>query len=246
MLSVVIIIIIIIIITTTRSSGSFVDLSRSHYAAAAGIEAVAADPLEGKDAPDSGYTLPIITVNGHTPTISVTQPQVDMPPVATYRYIDPGAGQGLASLATGDTWAVKLNGAEPYSSMFVYWSFLSSIDIPDLEIKVLDATGDQVAISVDMSKKDFPYTLMARLGPGDTYTIEYENQDIDSALSRAFGARGTQERTWIYAKATSKGYLITSIADDTTLRGYVRQIPGPGPNSPPIVQTVVVESRQGP
>ena len=56
-----------IITTSARSSGSFHDNTESYYAAAAGIEIVIADLLEGKDALDTGdtpYQVPQLDVNG--------------------------------------------------------------------------------------------------------------------------------------------------------------------------------------
>ena len=234
-----------IINATTRASGSFQDSTKAYYAAAAGIEAVMGDLISGDDALDAGYTPPSVRVNGIDVIISITSPQVDLPPKATFRYLDPGASQGLASLGSGETWSVKLNGVAPFSSLFVNWSFVTG-DVPDLRIRVLDAGGSKIADANEPLKKNTPATLVTQLGSGDTYTVEFGNQDVGPIPSDDFSAKGRQNKTWIYVKATGNEYLITSTAGNVTLRAYVRQLPGPGQTSTPLKQTVVVESWQGP
>jgi len=235
-----------IITSSSRSSGAFQDSAQAYYAAASGIEAVMADLVAGKDALAPSYTVPSVTLNGHTVAISIAPPQVDVTPRAIYRYIDPGAGDGLAALAPKAVWRVKLNGVEPFSSLLVNWSFLPQDDI-DLEIRVFDASGKEVAEDDESSEEDAPATLVTRLGSGDTYFVEFDSdEDSNAIISRAFSARGGQDNTWILVKSTGKDYLITSTAGEVALQAYVRQIPGLGPTSPPIKQTVVVESWQGP
>ena len=246
-------------ISSSRASGTFLDQTDAYYAAAAGIEEVMADLLEGKDALDPSYTVPSPTVNGFPVIVSVTAPLVDRAPRATYRYIDPGASADLASVAPGVTRSVKLGGAEPFSSLVINWAFLPS-DSTDLALRVFDGGGVKIAdngedintgsseteVVPPLNPRASPATLILQLGSGDTYTVEFENRDTGTVTSRPFSARGGHERTWVYYKSIGKEYIITSTAQDITLKAYVRQIPGPGPSSPPLKQTVVVESWQGP
>ena len=230
---------------SSRGSGTFLDSTDAYYAAAGGIEAVMADLLEGDDALDLGYTVPSVTLNGIPVTISVAPPQVDLAPKAVYRYIDPGAGQGLASLAPGGMWTVILKGVEPFSSLFVNWAFIPEGNV-HVDLRVLDGSGLEIAKGEQLGAADSPATLLARLGAGETYTLEFLNQDTVTVLSREFDSKGGLDRTWMLLKSVGSEYLITSTASGDTLRAYVRQIPGHGATNPPIKQTVVVESWQRP
>ena len=178
----------------------------------------------------------------------IEAPQEEARPRVAYRYIDPGATAGLASLAPGATWSVKLNGVQPLSTLFVNWAFsFGAGEAPDLEIRALDSEGDEVADSIEPEVSGAPATLIARLDSGDTFTVVFENEDDDSPiLSRGFSVKGRLDSTWMFVKSVGKEYLITAVAGDLALRAYVRQIPGPGSTSPPLKQTVVVESWQGP
>ena len=223
-----------IVNSATRSSGHFQDSANSYYTAAGGIESVMADLLEGQDALETGdtpYQPSCVQLNDFEARISVTPPQVDQPPKAVYRYIDPGASQGLAPLAAGAVWEVALNGVESPSTLFVNWAYFMTGDAPSLEIRVLDANQEEIASGGQPPEEGMPATLTTLLGSGDTYTVEFANQDSVSVLSRAFSARGGQERTWMFFKSVGREHLITSTTTGgrgrLSLRAYVRQIPGP-------------------
>ena len=144
---------------------------------------------------------------------------------------------------------MKLHGAQPFSSLFVNWAFTPQA-ARKMEIRVLDGTGDKIADSVEPQENEMPAVLNTRLGPGRTYTIEFDNLDTVPSLSRDFSVRGGQKRTWIFTKSVGKEYIISSTATTeeggVRLRAYVRQLPGPGSTAPGPKQTVIVESWQGP
>ena len=239
-----------IITTSARSSGSFHDNTESYYAAAAGIEIVIADLLEGKDALDTGdtpYQVPQLDVNGRPVKISIAPPAGGTKPRVLYRYIDPGTRQGLSSLAPGATWSVKLNGVTPFSSVFVNWAFsYSTADVPELEIRVLDSEGQQIVSASKPEVQGFPANLKIQVKKGSTYTVEFENKDTAPIVSRDFTIKGGQDRTWIFMKAVSKEYIITAEAGVVRISAYVRQLPGPGPTSTQLKHMVLVESWQQP
>ena len=130
--------------STTRGSGAFLEGTDAYYASAAGVEFVMADLLAGVDALDGSYTLPDLIVNDQEITVLVSSPQTSIHPATEYRYVDPGAASGLASLASGDTWSVKLNGVQPFSTLFVNWAFTPQTT-GDLRIRVLDSGGGEIA-----------------------------------------------------------------------------------------------------
>ena len=99
---------------------------------------------------DPSYTPPSLDLNDRTVGLLIEAPQEEARPRVAYRYIDPGATAGLASLAPGATWSVKLNGVQPLSTLFVNWAFsFGAGEAPDLEIRVLDSEGDEVADSIE-------------------------------------------------------------------------------------------------
>ena len=230
---------------SSRASGDFQDRTDAYYAAAAGIEAVMADLLDSQNALDPAYSVPSVTVNGLTPTISVTSPEVDLSPRVRFRYIDPGVSRGLSPASPGSLWIVKLNRVEPFSSLFVSWS-LESGNIRKLDMKVKDPAGRVIARSPSASQAAVNAIVLVQLGADDNYTIEMKNGDVGTVVSKPFSAKGGNQNTWILVKAVGNEYLVTSTAADVTLRAYLRQIPGLGTTSPGPKQTVVIESWQGP
>ena len=140
---------------------------------------------------DPSYTPPSLEQNDRTVGLLIEAPQEEARPRVAYRYIDPGATAGLASLAPGATWSVKLNGVQPLSTLFVNWAFsFGAGEAPDLEIRALDSEGDEVADSIEPEVSGAPATLIARLDSGDTFTVVFENEDDDSPiLSRGFSVR---------------------------------------------------------
>ena len=239
-----------IITTSSRSSGVFLDNTESYYAAAAGIEIVMADLLEGKDAlatADTPYQVPQLDVNDLPVKISISPPGPGTKPRVLYRYVDPGAQQGLSSLAPGATWSVQLNGVVPFSSLFVNWAFsYSTADVPELEIRVLDSGGQQIASATKPEVPGFPANVKIQVKEGSTYTVEFENKDTSPIVSRDFTIKGGQDRTWMFMKAVGKEYVITSEAGVVRLFAYVRQLPGPGPTSTQLKHMVLIESWQPP
>ena len=230
--------------TATRTSGFFTDSSEAFYATASGIELVMADLVDGVDILDAGYTPPSIDLNGVTGDVTVTAPLItDLTPKPSFRYIDPGVVEGLTTLASGDIWSVKLNGVEPLSTLFVNWAYITG-DIPNLQIRVRDSSGQQIATSTPAQAKDVPVALVTSLGTGDTYTVEFENPAAFPVPPEQFNVGGGLGNTWIFVKLTGKPYLVTSRAGLTGIRAYLRQIPGPGSTSPGPEQAVVIESWQ--
>ena len=238
----------------SRSSGDFRTNTEAYYSAAAGIEAVIADLLNGVDAlPSTGdpYTPPSIGLNEQPAVMGIDPPGAgNARPKSTYRYIDPGAEAGLAALAPDATWSLEVNGVEPFSTLLMNWAVTTTgNDRPDVKMRVLNAAGKEIARSAGTRVIGFPLTIATRVGSGDRYTLEFENQDSVTVGSQSFSADGGQESTWIFMRSVGKEYLITGAAETEPGRGiaiiaYVRQIPGPGPSSPPLKQTVIVESWQ--
>ena len=250
--------------TATRSSGDFQETTAGYYAAAAGIELPISYMLEGADAYslDTCYSAPSIIVNEIQPQVSITSPEaagLSIKPKVEYRHIDPGVPVedigGMRLLAPGDTWRIKLNGVVPHTSLIVNWAYVAS-ELPEVDITIFDATGDIVERALPIRSTSAPVTVMARLGEGTTYTVEFKNDGDLSILSRDFSSEGGRDFTWILVKAIGREYLITSTIGEFALRAYVRQIPGPqepepedpgyAPLKPELKQRVVIESWQGP
>ena len=71
------------------------------------------------------------------------------------------------------------------------------------------------------------------------YTFDFFNDSGTDLVSGAFSTSGDANDTWIFAQA-HKDYVITSTADNTTITGYARQIPGP--TEPDIRERIFLES----
>ncbi|MBI4337950.1 MAG: hypothetical protein HY683_09015 [Chloroflexi bacterium] len=213
------------------------DQTFAYQAAAAAVEAVIADLRTGTDALAGGYTPPQVTLNGLTPTVTVAAPSVTTPPVMAYRYLDPGASAGLLSLAGGATWQVTLNGVEPRSLLAVSWTFTPSSG--SWRVRLLDSQGQQVA---SRSGSGSPGWLTVEATEGTTYTLEFRNQGSGAQASQSFSSNGGRDSTWAYMRLKGQEYLVTAAVSGLTVRAYLRQLPGPGATSPPLLQAVVVES----
>ncbi|MCH8309215.1 MAG: hypothetical protein IIB17_01805 [Chloroflexi bacterium] len=106
-----------------RAASASIDNTREYYTAAAGIEAVLADLIQGKNILDSGYAPPAVTLNDITAEISVGTPDTRLRKPSIQRWLDPGVSSGLNRLGPGEEWIVRLNGIQPYSVISINWAF---------------------------------------------------------------------------------------------------------------------------
>ncbi|MBI2166188.1 MAG: hypothetical protein HYU29_07290 [Chloroflexi bacterium] len=234
------------VVAVTRGSSGVAEDMGVYYAAASGIEAVMADLLEGLDPLGPSYRVPEVLVNGIQPTIVVgTPPSRDAFPRSTYRYLNPGVAGPLSAPLPGQVHRVRLINVEPFSLLFVNWSFSSPEE--EGEVKVLDSQGHELA-EEDADDGD-PLTMAVRLTSDDTYIVEFKNDENLSIVSSPFSDTGGSDKTWIYAKMKGREYVVTSRAQAVdkspiVLRAYLRQLPGAHPDNGSIRHTVVVEAWQ--
>ena len=109
--------------TAARAGGRDIDDVLALYASEAGLTNVLTDLIDGKDALATGYSPPTTTVNGFDVSISVTTTATTTAPVPVYRYVDPGAGFGLASLPNQSSSFFRIDNFRPGSRARVNWAF---------------------------------------------------------------------------------------------------------------------------
>ena len=78
---------------------------------------------------------------------------------------------------------------------------------------------------------------------GGAYTLDFLNDSGTDLVSEQFSTTGDANSTWIFTQAF-KDYVITSTADEVTVKSFVRQIPGP--TSPQTREDIVIYTWNAP
>ena len=158
---------------------------------------------------------------------------------------------------------MRLLNVEPYSVVFVNWTFTVDGD-SEPEIRVLDSVDLKLnktkKIKVVQADGQVTLSLAAQLTDDDTYLVEFVNNDppgqavAGSVFSTLYSSIGGAKKTWIHSKLNGSEYVITSSAAGVTgatgeeaaapvvLRAFVRQLPGVHPDNTSLTQMVVMES----
>jgi hypothetical protein len=185
----------------------------------------------------SNYVIPSVSLNGLDVTLSISSPADERPPVP-YIYIDPGTDSGLNPLPPGAQWLIQLWGLEEGSIIRINWAFTPKEG--EWEIKVFEGTDITAKEVAEGEGDNSPGYLQATLAKGGIYTVIFRNDEEEINLfSKPFNSIDGGEYTWIRAQLSGREYMVTSQAGSTILKVYIRQIPGPGPSSPPLKQRVV-------
>jgi hypothetical protein len=232
------------------------------YAAEAGVKRVLADLIRGADAIPTtyvaeephqegepyqtfyittSYTIPQVTLNDYTPTITIETPSSSPP--ASQQYIDPGlANPDLADMPAGTGYLMRLYNVKE-GILQVNWAYepagVSRIGIWK-GIPVDPDTGEPYPPGrIDEWPVGPPILDTGPTPPSATYnqtepisveagvyTIVFDNTTGDfPKTTKPFAPSGNADDTWIWVTAY-KDYLITSEAGGVKVRYFVRQIPG--------------------
>jgi hypothetical protein len=86
-----------------------------------------------------------------------------------------------------------------------------------------------------------PGALLVDGGPitGGSYTLEFFNNSGTELVSAPFGIAASDAQTWVFVQA-HKDYIVTATAGETSVKAYIRQVPGP--TEPKTGQSVFTES----
>ena len=213
----------------------------AYFAADAGIQAVLADLRQGVDALSFSYTVPAVTLNGFTPSISVAaSPRVDYVSFGSV-FVDPESATSLGPLAGNTDFLYVADNVAPFADFQVAWVFTP----PDngWQLTVYEGVGTAGSNLANTTKNASPgrLTVNASKISGGTYTVRFRNKSSTAITSAAFSPFGEPDKTWLRLSAF-KDYVITSTAGDVTLKVFARQ--GPGPNQ--VTSTVHVTTWHGP
>ncbi len=224
--------------TSVLVTGKTTSHTLAYYAADAGATAVIKDLAQGEDALSRDYSVPSLLVNDYEVVIIISVPATTIPGV--YQYFDPGAEEGLSSLAGDTHYLFQLNQVEAGSNIRINWAFMPAEGDWELSLyKGGKAKGKPLA---QESGSSSPGTLIVDdLRHGGVYTIDFYNKSSFSTTSSSYSSTGGANKTWVYGIAY-KDYLITSEAGDVTISVYARQVPGP--TNPATKQTIAIESWQ--
>ena len=199
----------------------------AYFAADAGIEAVLAGLRSGTDALDPGYVLPLVTVNGFTPVITIATPPRDNAVPFGAVFVDPESQSSLSPLAGNIDFLYVIDNVKPFADFQGSWVF----NPPDngWQLTVFEGVGTGGAQLENATKNASPGRVTAdpTIIVGGSYTVRFRNKSATAVTSADFSSVGEPDKTWVRVVA-SKDYLITSTVGDTTLTAFVRQ--GPGPN----------------
>lgn len=221
------------------------DNIRALLAADAGLEAVMADLVRGADAVTTTYSVPVVSLNEFTPTISIGAAAGQAAPTPTYQYHDPGLQDpDFAAVDTRTGYLIHLYNVQPSTATFtnvlnINWAYspagatrigvwLDAIAYKTpgkqtsypTEQPILDTGRSR---GVDSNNETGQITLGTTPG---VYTIVFFNvSGSDVRTTRPFRPSGGVQDTWIYTSAF-KDYVITSTVGGTSVEAYVRQTPG--------------------
>jgi len=208
----------------------------------AAIEAVLADLVSGVDILAGSYAPPQLTVNELNPALVLSEPPAGADTGAIFRFLDPGATAGLASLAAGARVTVPVHGVPISTGMVVHWAFTPSARQWELSVYQGEGTGGAL-IGTD-SGSNSPGIARAFTVATGTHTIEFRNNDASAIASQPYGDVGGAGKTWVYSRARGKQYVVRAEAEGYASEAFVRQLPGPGGSSSSLRRLVVVESWQ--
>ena len=211
----------------------------AYYAAEAGIEAVIKDLALGLDALDVGYTIPSVTVNGISATITISQPPGDDSLLFGPTLVDPESSTSLLVLGPEVSFQYLLPNVRTNTPLEINWAFAPDTD---WELAVFEGAGALGPQVLDASGSISPANgiVPGNLVTGGVYTIRFTNaSEEDVILTSGFSNTGASTGTWMKVSAF-KSYLISSSAGGETLTALARQ--GPGPTQ--AQRSVQVSSRQ--
>ncbi|MEW6233088.1 MAG: hypothetical protein AB1566_12350 [Chloroflexota bacterium] len=196
----------------------------AYYAADAGVESVLNDLVNGSE-PADGSTR-FLSLNGFTAFVTVTWPAGSMP-AGEYRYIDPQVPSSMTK--DSPLYSFRVYNVKAPSSLQVNWAFTSTLPIlaGRLRLRLFDPNGDQVG-AIEQSQTS-PVQLRRDLTLAGLYRVEFDPSKLKtldgSVNTQPYDPQGGTGKTWVWTMAY-KDYLITSTAQNITVRCYVRQIPG--------------------
>lgn len=200
----------------------------AYYAADAGIEAVLSDLRQGKDALSPTYTLPSVTLNGYTATVTVSAPpRADALPSGPV-LVDPGTTTSLYPLAGTTQFLYIAGNVRVGSPLRVNWVYTPADS--DWGLNIYEGSGTGGFKVVGTSGSDSPVSVLVAGGKikGGTYTIRFYNNSAVPIYSAEFSPTGNSQKTWV-RMAAFKDYVVTSTVGAITIKVFARQAPGPNP-----------------
>lgn len=250
--------------TTFKAEASARDRAKSSYAAEAAINRVVADLIRGADGISTTYTatsphragspydtftfntlytIPSVTINGLTPTVTISNPQATGTPTPSQQYADPGVtNPELASIPAGYGYLVRIYNAKA-GVIQVNWAYspqgVSRIGVwegvpvnpttqqPFTPGRIDRWPTDPPILDTGTSPGNATYVRTGEITvtPG-VYTIVFDNtRGGTSKTTSAFAPSGGTSDTWIYINGY-RDYIISATANGLTIKAYVRQIPG--------------------
>lgn len=261
-----------------RKGGNEREQRMKVYAAEAALNRTIADLIRGADGvnttytttePNTGgwfqtytittsYTVPVITVNGYTPTVTLALPTASQAkPTNQQSYVDPGlTHNNLATQAPGRGYLMRLYNVKA-GTLQVNWAYSPAgpaelkiwagipasggapipVGLLTSSISVNPTLDTKSATANDTFVRSAPLLVNpATDGSGGVYTIMLFNKDSNATkTTAAFVPSGGASDTWIYVQAR-KDYIVTASVGGVSVSAYVRQVPGF--NEPPAVAGV--------
>lgn len=190
------------------------------------------------------YTIPSVTVEDYTPTVTVETPATATVPTPTQQYVDPGVtNPDFASVPQGYGYLMRIYNVAP-GTIQANWAY-SPAGVGRIGVwagmPVNPTTGqpytpgridrfptDPPVLDTGSSPGNITYvrTNPISVTSGGVYTIVFDNtRGNDTKTTSAYAPSGGTGDTWIYIVAY-RDYLITATAGGVTVTAYVRQIPG--------------------
>jgi hypothetical protein len=208
---------------STKTNTNAVGREEEFYAADAGLQAVIKDLIQGAD-PLGVYTPPSITVNGYSPTISITSTSSSRRVPFSTILADPESTGGLASLAASATFQYVIRNVETSTPMYINWNYAPA---GSTRIRLYQGVGIGGTLVTGDTASTVPRFLnIDGLNIiGGTYTIEFANLSGVTIASTAFSYTGSASSTWIRTVAY-RDYKITSTVGQAKVVATVRQAPG--------------------
>jgi len=220
------------------------------YAAEAGVKRVIADLIRGADALSPDYTVPDITVNGHTPTIDIRAATIALP--SDQLYGDPGVWDpALSVIHAGQGYLLRLHHVKQ-GELRINWAYspagLTRLGIwegltPQAAGRIYAWPEHEAPLAMAESSEGFNHISVAITESG-IYTIvffnppmiedeeenEEENEEIvlvpnTDKVTNPFRPLAENTHTWIYVRA-HQDYIVTATASGVSASAFVRQVPG--------------------